>query len=82
MVWSEPSYSGGSISLQFSEGGGFTIIGSTSYRNQWMYFIKSGTYTVTETLDTYNTTVNGQRVSEGSSVTFGGGGYILFSPKE
>lgn len=80
-VWSSPEYTGGSITLSGTNGS-FTINGSVTYRNQWLYFIKQGSYTVTNISSAHRVQINGSYVSTGSSVTFSGSnGTILFSPK-
>ncbi len=79
-VWSTPEYTGGSITLS-GENGSFTINGSVTYRNQWMYFIKNGSYTVASLSSGYSVVVNGMYVSKGGYVTFTGvNGMINFSP--
>lgn len=78
-VWSTPEYTGGSITLT-GENGSFTINGSVTYRNKWMYFIKAGSYVVTGCSAGYNIMINGLYVSQGSSVTFTEtDGIIMFS---
>ena len=82
IVFSTPSYTGGSLWIKNTETNEeFFILSSVTYMPRWYYVIPQGTYVITSIQNGYSVQSQGSTRVVGDEVSFnGGGGYFMLCP--